>query len=87
MSANVMLMQFQADILNCPVMRPKITETTALGAAYAAGLASGFWPDLESLRANWQMDRKWMPAMSDATRLELHRNWLKAVDRSCGWVE
>jgi glycerol kinase len=86
MAANDLLMQFQSDVLGIPVIRPKVTETTALGAAYAAGLAVGFWPDLDALRANWRQDRAWTPKMDAPTRDRLHREWLKAVQRSFGWV-
>jgi glycerol kinase len=86
MAANDLLMQFQSDVLGIPVVRPKVTETTALGAAYAAGLAVGFWEGFDALRANWQQDRTWTPAMDDATRDRLHREWLKAVERSLGWA-
>lgn len=84
---NDLLMQFQADILDVPVVRPRISETTALGAAYAAGLAVGVWSDLEDLRANWQEDRTWMPQMDETTRTRLFNGWRKAVERSFDWVE
>ncbi|MDM8553439.1 glycerol kinase GlpK [Desulfococcaceae bacterium HSG7] len=87
MVANEMLMQFQADILNVPVIRPQIAETTALGAAYAAGLAVGFWSDLEALRQNWAVDKTWQPAMVAQTRENLLRQWKKAVDRTFDWVD
>ena len=87
MVANELLMAFQADILNVPVIRPKISETTALGAAYAAGLAVGFWPDLDSLRRNWAEDRTWRPSMDEETRNSLYRQWKKAVERTFDWVE
>jgi len=87
MVVNDLLMQFQADILDVPVVRPRITETTALGAAYAAGLAVGYWSDLNDLRANWVEDRRWMPAMDDATRNRLYRGWKKAVTRTFDWVD
>jgi glycerol kinase len=83
---NDLLMQFQADILNVPVVRPKVAETTALGAAYAAGLAVGFWESLDDLRHNWQVDKTWQPQMDDETRQNLYRGWLKAVERTFGWV-
>ena len=80
-------MQFQADVLDVPVVRPTVAETTCLGAAYAAGLAVGFWPDLDALRANWRADRTWAPAMSrDGPRWRYAR-WRKAVDRSLGWID
>jgi glycerol kinase len=82
-----LLMQFQADILGVPVIRPRVAETTALGAAYAAGLATGYWSTLEDLRQNWGADRTWEPTMADATRDELYRHWKRAVERSFGWRE
>lgn len=87
MVANGLLMQFQADILNVPVIRPKVTETTALGAAYAAGLAVGFWRGTQDLRANWAVDHTWTPAMKSEQREHYYRCWKKAVTRSFGWVE
>lgn len=84
---NELLMQFQADILNVPVVRPKVAETTALGAAYAAGLAVGYWDNLDDLRANWQKDKVWEPTMPEATREKLYQGWLKAVTRSMHWLE
>jgi len=87
MVANELLMQFQSDILNVPVIRPSVSETTALGAAYAAGLAVGFWTDLEELRQNWAVDRTWHPAMSSKVREKHCLEWEKAVDRTFNWVE
>ena len=87
MVANELLMQFQADILGTPVVRPKVTETTALGAAYAAGLAVGFWPGTEALRENWGVDRTFEPAMDVAQRETLYDGWKKAVTRTLDWVE
>jgi glycerol kinase len=84
---NELLMQFQADILGVPVVRPVVAETTALGAAYAAGMAVGFWTNLDDLRANWLMDKTWEPKMADAKRAELHKGWLKAVERTFNWIE
>ncbi|MFW6068448.1 MAG: glycerol kinase GlpK [Chloroflexota bacterium] len=84
---NDLLMQFQADILGVPVIRPVVSETTALGAAYAAGLAVGFWSDLEDLRSNWQVSKTWEPDMEAADRKKLYDGWLKAVQRSMHWVE
>lgn len=84
---NHMLMQFQADILGVPVLRPKVAETTALGAAYAAGLAVGFWQNIDDLRANWGLDYTWHPQMDEATRAKLYRGWQKAVTRTLDWVE
>jgi glycerol kinase len=84
---NDLLMQFQSDILDVPVIRPKVTETTALGAAYAAGLAVGFWSDLEDLRQNWAEDKTWHPVMAPEAREKGYREWKKAVERSLNWVE
>ena len=84
---NELLMQFQSDILDVPVVRPKVAETTALGAAYAAGLAVGFWKDLDELRANWAKDKEWQPAMNAKTREKLYSGWKKAVTRTFDWVE
>ena len=80
-------MQFQADILDVPVVRPVVAETTALGAAYAAGLAVGFWSTLDELRDNWQEDKRWTPSMDDAERDRLLRNWKKAVTKTLDWVD
>jgi len=80
-------MQFQADILNREVVRPVIQETTALGAAYAAGLAVGFFPNLDELRANWSADRTWRPNMDDKRRDHLYRQWKKAIARSLDWLQ
>jgi glycerol kinase len=87
MTANDLLMQFQADVLGVPVIRPKVAETTALGAAYAAGLAVGFWREIEDLRANWGMDKEWEPHMDSATRDREYALWKKAVTRTFDWVE
>jgi glycerol kinase len=87
MTANALLMQFQADVLGVPVVRPAITETTALGAAYAAGLAVGFWPDLATLSAHWRKDAEWTPAMDPAQREREYGQWKKAVQRTLGWVD
>jgi glycerol kinase len=84
---NQLLMQFQADILNVPVVRPKVTETTALGAAYAAGLAVGYWNDLDDLRANWQISQEWIPHMTETIREDLYKGWLKAVVRTFNWLD
>ncbi|BBL78517.1 glycerol kinase 2 [Rubrobacter xylanophilus] len=83
--ANSFLMQFQSDILGVPVEVPEITETTALGSAYLAGLATGFWESREELDARWRLSRRYEPAMEDAERERLHRMWLRAVERSRGW--
>lgn len=87
MVGNDLLMQFQADILNRPVVRPVIRETTALGAAYAAGLAVGLFKNVDDLRANWAVDHTWNPNLDDGKRDELYRLWKKAVTRSFDWVE
>src|SRR4051795_12797484 len=87
MVVNETLMQFQADILGVPVIRPKVAETTALGAAYAAGLATGFWEDIESLRQNWQEDKRWEPSMDAAKRDEYYKYWKKAVTRTFDWFD
>lgn len=86
MVVNELLMQFQADILGVPVIRPKVIETTALGAAYAAGLGAGFWPDTRALRRNWSEDRRWTPAMDDPRREALYAGWQKAVVRTLDWA-
>jgi glycerol kinase len=84
---NDLLMQFQADVIGVPVIRPKVAETTALGAAYAAGLAVGFWKAVDDLRANWQKDREWEPKMDAKTREKGLKLWKKAVTRTFDWVE
>ena len=86
MVANELLMQFQADLLGVPVVRPRITETTALGAAYAAGLAVGYWPDEDALKRNWAVAKRWEPAMPYAERERLYARWRKAVTRSFDWA-
>ena len=87
MVVNDLLMQFQADILNREVVRPVIQETTALGAAYAAGLAVKFFSGLDELRSNWAVDRTWKPAMAEAQRSVSYAKWKKAVTRSFDWVD
>jgi len=87
MTANNLLMQFQADVLDAPVVRPAIAETTCLGAAYAAGLAVGFWPDLDTLRGHWRQDAAWRPAMAAEVRDREYAQWNKAVERTKGWEE
>lgn len=87
MVRNELLMQFQADLINVPVIRPKVTETTALGAAYAAGLAVGFWHDLDELRTNWGKEREWQPHMESSQRERLYAGWKKAVTRTFDWVD
>ena len=84
---NELLMQFQSDVLGVPVIRPKVAETTALGAAYAAGLAVGFWAEVEDLRANWAKDKEWTPRLDEAVREKEYRLWKKAVTRTFDWVE
>jgi glycerol kinase len=84
---NNLLMQFQADILGVPVIRPKVAETTALGAAYAAGLAVGFWSTVDELRKNWGKDHEWTPKMDPMKRQELFAGWKKAVTRTFDWAE
>jgi glycerol kinase len=87
MTANDLLMQFQADVLGVPVVRSRVAETTALGAAYAAGLAVGFWESLDDLRAQWTADKTWRPQMDAPKRDRLYADWHKAVERTFGWLE
>jgi glycerol kinase len=87
MVRNELLMQFQADLLNVPVIRPNVTETTALGAAYAAGLLLSFWKDLDDLRLNWKEDCRWLPKMNTIKRENLYLNWKRAVERSFSWSQ
>ncbi|HKK91392.1 MAG TPA: glycerol kinase GlpK [Desulfobacteraceae bacterium] len=84
---NELLMQFQSDILDVPVIRPRVAETTALGAAYAAGLATGFWSSTEELRRNWSVHSTWQPAMEETHREQLYRQWQKAVKKTFNWVD
>jgi glycerol kinase len=84
---NETLMQFQSDILNVPVISPKVAETTALGAAYAAGLSVGFWKDFDELRANWGKDKEWQPQMKADMRDNFYASWKKAVTRTFDWVD
>ena len=86
-TANELCMQIQADVLGVEVSKPVVAETTALGAAYAAGLAVGFWKDPEDLRANWQEDKRWSPTISDEDREKGYAGWQKAVERTLGWVD
>ncbi|GAP21018.1 glycerol kinase GlpK [Leptolinea tardivitalis] len=86
MVVNDLLMQFQADILDVPVIRPRVSETTSLGAAYAAGLAVGFWKSLDELRSKWTPDRTWSPSMPTDRRDQLFRGWKKAITRSFDWT-
>jgi glycerol kinase len=87
MTANNLLMQFLADVLDVPVVRPIVAETVSLGAAYAAGLAEGFWPDVDSLRANWHKAAEWSPDMDPQRREKGYRKWRKAVQRATDWVD
>ena len=87
MVANNLLMQFQADVLKVPVIRPKVSETTCLGAAYAAGLAVGFWKNTGQLKSNWAMDKTWLPDMDPALRQKGYAGWKKAVQRTLDWVD
>ena len=86
-SNNDLMMQFQADILGVPVVRPKVTETTALGAAYLAGLAVGYWKSTDEISAQWQEDKRFEPQMDEATRARLLKKWKKAVERSRDWAD
>ena len=87
MVGNDLLMQFQADLLGVPVIRPKVPETTSLGAAYAAGLATGFWGEVEDLRENWVEDKRWEPKMDSSDRDEYFKYWKRAVTRTFDWFE
>jgi glycerol kinase len=87
MVSNELLMQFQADMLGRPVVCPRVTETTALGAAYAAGLAVGYWEGPEAIQRNWSVARRWKPAMEEGERERLYRDWQKAVGRTLDWLE
>jgi len=84
---NEMLMQFVADMLDVPVIRPVVSETTALGAAYAAGLAVGFWSNLGELKQNWSEEKRWLSVMAQKDREERYHNWQKAVQKTFGWIE
>ncbi|WP_345172490.1 FGGY-family carbohydrate kinase, partial [Actinomadura verrucosospora] len=86
-TANELCMQLQADILGVPVSRPVVAETTALGAAYAAGLAVGFWTTTDELRQNWNEDKRWQPTWNDDQRHQGYAGWKKAVDRTLDWVD
>ncbi len=87
MTVNELLMQFQSDMLNVPVIRPTMIETTALGAAYAAGIAVGFWQNFDDLVQNWGIDKKWSPAMIEEERARMYHGWKKAIERSLNWVD
>src|SRR5690242_21024543 len=86
-TANRLCMELQADILGVPVSRPVVAETTALGAAYAAGLAVGFWSSTDDLAENWQESRRWEPTWTTDRREDGYRLWCRAVERSFGWVD
>ena len=86
-TANALCMQLQADILGVPVSKPVVAETTALGAAYAAGLAVGFWRSTEELKQNWHEDRRWHPQWTDEQRNKGYAGWKKAVERTFRWVD
>jgi glycerol kinase len=87
MVENELLLQFQADMLDRPVVRPAVKETTALGAAYAAGLAVDYFRDLDELRSNWAVEQTWKPNMEKKTREEMYRYWQRAVAKSTDWLE
>jgi glycerol kinase len=87
MTADNLLMQFIANVLDVPVVRPMVAETVSLGAAYAAGLAVGYWPDLEGLRRNWHRAAQWLPSMDPKLRAEEYDNWQRAVQRTFGWIK
>jgi glycerol kinase len=87
MTVNQLLMQFQSDVTGVPVIRPVINETTALGAAYAAGIAVGYWRDFGDVQANWREDCRWTPAMPADQRAQQYRQWQKAVQRTLNWIE
>ncbi|GMA34143.1 hypothetical protein GCM10025876_03470 [Demequina litorisediminis] len=87
MVANEVLMQFQADLLDVDVVRPQVAETTALGAAYAAGIAVGYWSGEQDVIENWAEDKRWTPAMDSDERARLMRNWKKAVTKTLDWVD
>ncbi len=87
MTANALLLQLLADALDVEVVRPQVIETTALGAAYAAGLAVGFWPDVDTLRANWRAEATWRPSVAPERREREYRQWKKAVERTLDWVD
>jgi glycerol kinase len=86
-TANDLLMQFQADLLGCPVVRPRVRETTALGAAYLAGLAVGYWSDRAEIRRLWQAERTFIPAMDRGQAAELRHRWSRALERTKGWEQ
>ncbi len=87
MVANELLMQYQADVLGVPVTRPRVAESTALGAAYAAGLAVGFWKDTDEMKKNWGVDKTWQPSSDDTARVKNYGKWKKAVTRTFDWID
>jgi glycerol kinase len=87
MTSDHLLMQILADVLDVPVVRPLVHETVSLGAAYAAGLAAGYWPDLQVLRRNWHMAAQWLPDMDPGRREWEYACWKRAVERSLGWIQ
>jgi glycerol kinase len=87
MTADNLLMQFIADVLDVPVVRPMAAETVSLGAAYAAGLATSYWSDLDALRQNWHRAAQWLPAMNPAVRAEEYENWQRAVEHTFNWIK
>jgi glycerol kinase len=86
-TANQLCMQLQADVMGIEIVKPLITETTALGAAYAAGLAIGFWQSIDEVKAQWRQDRRWLPESDDKTRTIGAARWKEAVERTFNWVE
>jgi len=86
-TANDLCMQIQADVLGVPVSKPVVAETTALGAAYAAGLAVGFWKNTDELVSNWNEDKRWQPGWDEDRRAKGYRNWKKAVERTLDWID
>ena len=85
-TVNNQLMQFQSDLLDCKVVRPKITETTALGAAYLAGLAVGYWKNIEDIQHQWQIDKSFSPSLDEQKRKELVKGWQRAVNATISWA-
>ena len=87
MVGNELLLQFQADVLGVPVIRPGVSETTAIGAAYAAGLAVGFWQSTDEMRDHWAEDKRWQPSADETAHTRGYAQWQKAVARSLDWIE
>jgi glycerol kinase len=87
MTADNLLMQFIADVLDVPVVRPMVAETVSLGAAYAAGLAVGYWHDFDALRHNWHRAAQWLPSMNPLLRADEYGNWQRAVEHTFGWIK